>query len=367
MPEENKTQFRLLVINPGSTSTKIGVFYNEESVLQHTIRHNVVELEQFDKIWDQYPLRKRLILATLEEKNIDIQTLSAVVGRGGLLRPVVGGTYRVNQLMIDDARIGFQGHHASNLGCVLAYGIAWDLAIDSFIVDPPCVDEMEPIAYISGLKQIRRRSLFHALNVRAMAREAARDMGHEFDELNLIVVHLGGGISVVPLRKGRAIDCHDALSGGPFTPERTGYLPMMDFTDLCFSGKYTIKEIKKMIAGKGGLVSYLGTNSAIDAEKKIAEGDKEAPIIYEAMANQIAKEIGSMAVSLRGKVDAIVITGGIAASKMLTGMIKERAEFIAPIKIYPGEDELRALAMGGLRVLQGVEQAKIYPTCIENN
>lgn len=364
MSENSAKIYRTLVINPGSTSTKIGVFDDEASIFSTTIRHSTVELEQFEKIWDQYPLRKKLILQVLEENNIPPRSLAAVIGRGGLLRPVVGGTYRVNQVMIEDARQGFQGHHASNLGCVLAFGIAWDLNVESFIVDPPSVDEMEPEAYISGLKEIRKRSLFHALNVRAMAREAACDLGKTFDELNMVVAHLGGGITVAPLRRGRAIDSHDALSGGPFTPERSGSLPMMDFADLCFSGKYDLGQIKKMIAGKGGLVSYLGTNSAIEVEQRIKNGDTEAKTIYTAMAAQIAKEIGAMSTTLHGEVDIIVLTGGIAASTMLTGMIAERVSFIAPVKIYPGEDELRALAMGGLRVLRGQEQAKVYPTFI---
>jgi butyrate kinase len=287
------------------------------------------------------------------------------VGRGGLLRPVVSGTYEVNELMIKDGKEGYLGEHAANLGPVLAFGIGWDLGIPSYMVDPPSVDEFEPLARLSGHKDIPRLSLAHALNIKATARLAAADMGKDLHDVDLIVAHLGGGISVCPLKQGRIVDANDANSGGPFSPERAGTVPSMGLIDYIFDNELSREEAKRALIGRAGLVSYLGTNSAKEVEERVVAGDADAAVVYEAMAYQIAKEIGAMATVLRGKVDAIILTGGLAGSRMLTDWITERAGFIAPIKIYAGEDEMQALVLGCLRVLKGIEKPKTYPETVE--
>jgi butyrate kinase len=353
--------YRLLIINPGSTSTKIAIYDNEKPVFEEVLRHSAEELALYPTIYSQYQFRKDVILETLSRKDINLTKLSAVVGRGGLLHPIPSGTYEVNDRMVEDLRMGLLGQHASNLGGILAREIASQLNIPAFIVDPVVVDEMEEVARLSGMPDIERISIFHALNQKAVARRAARDLGKSYEEANLIVAHLGGGISVGAHKKGRVVDVNNALDGeGPFSPERAGGLPAEGLLKLCFSGKYTMDEIKKKMVGKGGLVAYLKTNDAREVEKMIEEGNKEAELIYRAMAYQIAKEIGNCAAVLCGQVDAIVLTGGIAHSKMLTGWIKERVEFISQVMIYPGEDEMSALAEGGLRVLRGEEKAKEY-------
>ncbi len=362
---EKKGEHRILAINPGSTSTKIAIFDDENPILENNIQHSELDLSEFDRVWDQYEFRKRMITETLQMEGIEIDTLSAVVGRGGLLRPVVSGTYTVNELMIQDGREGFQGQHAANLGPVLAFGIAWDLGIPAFMLDPPSVDEFEPLARLSGRKDIPRRSLLHALNIKATARLAVKDMGKKLEDANLIVAHLGGGISVVPMKKGMMIDANDANSGGPFSPERAGGIPTLGLIDYIFDNNLTREESKRSLIGRAGLVSYLGTNSAKEVEERVEAGDEGARQVYEAMAYQIAKEIGAMATALKGEVDAIVLTGGLAGSEMLTNWIRERCGFIAPIQVYPGQDEMKALAMGGLRVLRGQEEAKEYQESVE--
>ena len=357
-------QFRVLAINPGSTSTKIGVFDDEKAILEETIRHSELDLAAFQRTWDQYEFRKRTIIEALQSRGIELASLSAVVARGGLLRPVVSGTYEVNKLMIDDGRSGYQGEHVANIGPVLAFGIGWDLGIPAYMVDPPSVDEFEPLARLSGHKEIPRRSLIHALNIRATARMAAEKMGKCLDEVNLVVAHLGGGISVSPLRRGCMIDANDGNSGGPFSPERAGTVPTMGLIEYIFENKLSQDDIKRELVGKAGLVSYLGVNSAQAVEEMIACGNEYARQVYEAMAYQIAKEIGAMATVLKGDADAIILTGGLSGSKMLTDWIKERVKFIAPVQVYPGEDELRALLLGCLRVLRGTEKAKIYPESV---
>jgi len=352
---------RLLVINPGSTSTKIAVFDDESIIFEETLRHSTKEICSFNRIYDQLEFRKEIILDALEENNIPLESLNAIVGRGGLLKPIEGGTYEINEVMLEDLKSGSRGEHASNLGGILAYEIAKNLNIRSFIVDPVVVDEMQDVARISGLKGIERVSIFHALNQKAVARRHAKSLGKKYEDLNLIVAHLGGGVSVAAHEKGRVIDVPNALNGdGPFSPERAGGLPVGQVIDLCFSGQYTKDEIKKMIVGNGGIVSYLGTNDAREVSERMKNGDKEAELIYYAMAYQVSKEIGSCAAVLKGKVDGILITGGIAYDKEFTSWIEERVNFIAPVSIYQGEDELTALAQGGLRVLKGEEEAKIY-------
>ena len=353
--------YRLLIINPGSTSTKIAIFDNEKPVLEETLRHSNEELAPFGTIIEQYEFRKNVILDTLNANGINITKLSAVVGRGGLLKPLESGTYRVNSKMLDDLRHRPMGHHASNLGAIIAHEIASQLGIPAFIVDPVVVDEMDEIARISGMPEIERISLLHALNQKAVGRRAAADLNRKYEDLNLIIAHLGGGISVGAHRKGRVVDVNNALDGeGPFSPERAGGLPIDGLIKLCYSGKYTLDEIKKKITGKGGLVAYLGTNDGREVVRMIEEGNKKAELVYKAMAYQVAKEIGACAAVLEGKVDAVCLTGGLAYDKHLTGWIKERVEFIGEVKVYPGEDEMIALAEGGLRVLREEEAAREY-------
>lgn len=353
--------FRILAINPGSTSTKIAIYDNEKEVFETTLRHSNEEIDKYEKITDQYDFRKDVILGALSENDINLTKLSAVVGRGGLLKPIKGGTYRVNELMIQDLIAAQMGEHASNLGGMIANEIANQLNIPAFIVDPVVVDEMEDVARISGMPEISRKSIFHALNQKAVARRYAKETGRPYSELNLIVAHLGGGISVGAHEKGRVIDVNNALDGeGPFSPERTGGLPVGDLAKLCFSGKYSHADIKKMIKGKGGLVAYLGTNDGRDVVKMIESGDENAKLIFEAMAYQVAKEIGSCAAVLKGKVDAVILTGGLAYGEMLTTWIKNRVSFISDVIIYPGEDEMSALALGGLRVLREEETPQEY-------
>lgn len=353
--------FRLLIINPGSTSTKISIFDNEKPVLEQTLRHSNEELAPYPTVIDQYEFRKNVILDTLNSNGINITKLNAVVGRGGLLKPMEGGTYRVNDKMLEDLRNAPLGQHASNLGAIIASEIASQLGIPAFIVDPVVVDEMDDVARLSGMPEISRMCIWHALNQKAVARRAAADLGKKYEEANLIVAHMGGGISVGAHKNGKTIDVNNALDGeGPFSPERAGGLPVGGLIKLCYSGKYTLDEMKKKIVGKGGLVAYLGTNDGREVVKMIQAGDKNAELIYKAMAYQVAKEIGACAAVLEGKVDAVCLTGGLAYDKLLTGWIKERVEFIADVRIYPGEDEMIALAQGGLRVLRGEEEAKEY-------
>ena len=354
---------KLLTINPGSTSTKIAVFEDTQLLFDKTLRHSVDELEGFPSIIDQYDFRKNVIMQSIEENNLNVQDIDAFVGRGGLLKPIPGGVYRVNEKMIEDLRMALRGEHASNLGGILAYEIAKSVgkSEDAYIVDPVVVDEMEDLARFSGRPELPRVSIFHALNQKAVARRFAREHGRNYNELNLIVVHLGGGITVGVHQKGRVIDVNNGLDGdGPFSPERTGGLPSAALAKLCFSGKYQLHQVRKLITGAGGIVAYLGTNNASEVEKRIENGDEEAKQVYEAMAYQIAKEIGACSVVVNGKLDAIIITGGIAHSKMITAWISERVGFIAPVYIYPGEDELQALAEGVYYAKKGEIEIKEY-------
>ncbi|HHW92777.1 MAG TPA: butyrate kinase, partial [Firmicutes bacterium] len=347
--------------NPGSTSTKIALFQGEELVFAETLHHSSKELGTCKRVIDQFPLRRRALETFLQEKKIDLESLAAVVGRGGVLTPVVGGTYTVNREMITELREAPRGEHASNLGALLANEIAAAVGIPAYIVDPVVVDELEPLARVTGMAGIKRRSIFHALNQKAVARRAAKELGRSYTEVNLVVAHLGGGISVGVHSNGRVIDVNNALDGdGPFSPERSGGVPAGDLIRLCFSGKLTEREIYRNIVGGGGLVGYLGTNDAREIEERINKGEEEAQFYYEAMAYQIAKEIGAASTVLMGQLDAIVLTGGLAHSNLLTGWIRERVNFLAPVLIYPGERELEALAQGALRVLRGEEKAKLY-------
>ncbi len=352
---------RVLAINPGSTSTKIAVFDGEKPIFETTLRHPAEEINKYEKIYDQYEFRKSVILDTLNENEINLTKLSAVVGRGGLLKPIKGGTYGVSERMLDDLKVGVLGEHASNLGGILAHEIASGLNIPSFIVDPVVVDEMDDVARISGMPELERKSIFHALNQKAVARRVAKELGEPYESINIIVAHMGGGVSVGAHFGGRVIDVNNALDGeGPFSPERAGGLPVGGFAKMCFSGKYTHGEIKKKLKGMGGLVAYLDTNDGREVGKMIENGNKKAELIYKAMAYQVAKEIGACGAVLKGDVDAIVLTGGLAFDKTLIGWIREKIDFLGKVFVYPGEDEMAALAQGALRVLNGEEKAQEY-------
>ncbi|MEK5070430.1 butyrate kinase [Sporosarcina sp. FSL K6-1508] len=356
-------QHQILVINPGSTSTKIGVFEGESQLMESTLRHSSEEIARYPSIIDQYSFRKKAILELLEKEGISISKLSAICGRGGLLRPIEGGTYSVNEAMIEDLKTGYSGQHASNLGGIIANEIASSLNLPAFIVDPVVVDELAPIARISGFSAIDRKSIFHALNQKAVARRYAKQVGKKYDTLRLIVTHMGGGITVGVHEFGKVIDVNNGLHGdGPFSPERAGTVPAGDLIDLCFSGEYFRHEVMKQLVGQGGLVGYLGTNDAVRVEKRIEDGDEKAKLVYEAMAYQVAKEIGSAAAVLYGQVDAIILTGGLAYGKGFVKDITSRIDWISDVEVYAGEDELQALAEGALRVLTGEEIAKIYPS-----
>jgi len=350
-----------LIINPGSTSTKIGVFEDESLLFEETLRHPTEEITKYDSIVDQKDFRKEIILHLLKEKNFDIWSLNVVVGRGGMLKPIPGGTYAVTDALITDLKIGVQGQHAANLGGILAREIADSIGVPSYIVDPTVVDELIPIARYSGVPELPRVSIFHALNQKAVAKRYAKEIGKAYEDLNLIVVHMGGGVSVGPHKNGKVIDIFNALDGdGAFSPERAGGVPTGSLVKMCFSGKYTEKEVYSKLVGKGGFNAYLGTNDMRDVEKMVDAGDANALELRDAFILQVAKDIGSMACVLDGKVDQIIVTGGIAYDEVVVSGLKARTEWIAPFTVYPGEDELLALAQGGLRVMNGEEKALVY-------
>jgi butyrate kinase len=350
----------ILIINPGSTSTKVAIFNQEgKEIFKEFISHSTEELFRFKSLLEQGPFRKKIILNTLKKKKIDSNSLSAIIGRGGILKPLAAGTYEVNKQLIDDLK-NSPIEHASNLGGIIAHEIAEEINVPAYIADPVSVDEFTDIARISGLKGVERESLLHALNIRANAFRYAKERGKKFEELNLIVAHLGGGISISPIEKGKIIDVNNANDGGPFSPERTGSLPNKALIHLCYSGKYSEKELYKFITHQGGLVSYLETNDVREVIKKIEQGDKNAELIFEGMCYQIAKEIGAMAAVLKGKVEAIILTGGIAHNEILVNKIKDHTNWIAPIVVYPGEEEMKALAQAVIRVIEGIEKVKTY-------
>lgn len=357
----------ILAINPGSTSTKVAIFNREESVNQKNISHSAEELKKYERVADQLQMRKDMILEWLEEEKFDLKDFVAIVGRGGLLRPMPGGTYKVTEAMKKDLIEGFGGDHASNLGGLLAESIGNEIGVESYIVDPVAVDEFDELARISGLPEVPRKSQGHALNIKAVGRRVAAKLGKSLDEVNMVVAHLGGGISICPLRKGKATDYNNANQMGPFSPERTGGLPCGDLVNMCFSGEYDLKQMKSKLIGKGGLVAYLGTNDAREVQKMIDANDQKAKLIYDAMAYQIAKEIGSMATVLKGEIDAVVLTGGIAYSNYLTDLIREHVAFLGKFIIEPGEDEMKALNEGALRVFNKEEEAKIYEEEVKIN
>lgn len=354
------TKGYILAINPGSTSTKLSIFKDEHCVITSNLTHSSEEIKKFEKIYDQKDMRTELILQWLEGEGIALEDLIAVVGRGGLLRPMPGGTYNITPKMLADLKIGYQAEHASNLGGVIAFEIAKKVNIPSFIVDPVAVDEILDVARISGLPEIPRRSLVHALNIKAVTRRVCTKLNKDFEGSTYVVAHIGGGISVSPVKNGRILDANNANEEGPFSPERTGGLPVGDLAKLAFSGEYTLRQLKKKLTGEGGLVAYLNTNDGRIIDKMIDGGDKNAELIFKAMAYQIAKEIGAMATVVSGKIDAIILTGGIAYNTRITTWISEMVGFIAPVELVPGEDEMLALVQGTLRTLRGEEKAKIY-------
>lgn len=353
--------YKILVVNPGSTSTKIALYENEKEVFAQNIHHTEADLAGRQKISDQYPYRMQVIEAFLVQHGIKPESLAAVVGRGGLLHPMAGGTFAVNEKMVQDLTEQKQGEHASNLGGLIAYAFSQKLNLPAFIVDPVVVDELEDIARLSGAPELPRKSIFHALNQKAVARKAAAALGTDYFNANFIVVHLGGGISVGAHCQGRVIDVNNALDGeGPFTPERSGTLPVGDLARLCFQNPDDEIRILRMIRGKGGMVAYLGTNDMKEVKRRILAGDQQALLVYQAMAYQVAKAIGAMAAVLKGQVDAIVMTGGIAYDENFIDWIKQYVDFIARVMVFPGEGELEALAYGALRVLRGEEKAQVY-------
>ena len=351
---------RILVLNPGSTGTKIAIFEDESSIYEENLLHAPEELRLFPRVMDQLDFRLESVGRGLTSCAVASRSFSAVAARGGLLRPVEAGTYRVNARMLEDLALATRGEHASNLGAPLARRIADRWGIEAYVVDPVSVDEFAPVARITGLPELERKSLLHALNVRATAREAAKHLGMRFEEVNLVIAHLGSGTSVCPVRKGRIVDVNNANEEGPFSTERTGSLPVGDLVRLCFSGKYTEKDLVRNITLEGGIHAYLGTKDVREVLGMIARGDEKAKLVFDAMIYQTAKEIGSMATVLCGEVDAVVISGGLAYSTAVTSALKERIGYIAPVLVFPGEKEMEALAHGVLRVLRGEDQAKEY-------
>lgn len=351
--------YKILSINPGSTSTKIAVYHDEQIYRVHTIRHSSEELATFETVFDQYEFRKKIILDQLKFDGVKLEDLSAVVGRGGLMKPVESGVYEVSEAMIADLRTGNQ--HASNLGAVLAREIAEHIpGCKAYITDPVVVDELHAVARISGLPQFPRRSVFHALNHKAIGRKYAQAIGSSYEKLNLVIAHLGGGISVAAHKAGKVIDTNQALDGfGSFSPERAGTIDAGALIKMCFEGKRSQTEIQKMLVGKGGLVAHLGTNNVQEAHRKAMDGDDHARVVLEAMAYNVSKEIAAMLAVLEGKTDAVILTGGIANNQFVVNYIKKMICPLAHLVVYPGEDEMEALAFAGLRALRG-EVVKIY-------
>lgn len=351
----------VLVLNPGSTSTKVAVFRGGKPLCQESIEHERAELEKYPRIVGQHPMRQKVVMDFLARHKVDVKSLGAVVDRGGLLKPISSGTYRINEAMLHDLREAKRGEHISNVGAFIAKEIADQAGCPAFIVDAVSVDEFTPLARVSGLAGIERKSLLHALNMRMAALQACQEMGKRLDEVNLIVAHLGGGISISPVERGKFVDVNNANEHGPFSPERAGHVPCADLVKMCFSGKFSKDDVIKKLTRAGGLLAYLGTNKAGEAVERAKGGDRQAAEVLEAMCYQIAKEIGACATVLKGKVDAIVVTGGVAYNTMLTGWIRDRTGFISKrFLVYPGEDEMPALAAGALRVLKGQEKAREY-------
>jgi butyrate kinase len=352
---------KLLVINPGATSTKVAVYDGDKMNFIEVVRHHADQIASFSNILDQLEYRKGLILEVLGKIGISPKDLAATIGRGGAFKPLVSGTYRVNKAMIKDVLSGnVAAEHASNLGCLLAYEIAKPHGIPAFIVNPVSVDEFDDVARLSGLPELERKSLSHALNLKAVAHRAAEKLGKPYNKLNLIIAHLGTGFSVSAHRRGMMIDVNNANDGGPFSPQRTGSLPTTGLIKLCFSGKYSAAELKKRVVGGGGLMAYLGTDDLREIDRRVGAGDGAARRVLDAMAYQVAKECGAMAAALKGAQDAVVVTGGVAKSKTFMDLLLPRIKWLGEVLVYPGEDEMGALTHGVLRVLRKEEKPKTY-------
>ncbi len=352
--------FYILAIDPGSTSTKAALYEDERALFELTIDHSSDELSCYDNVADQAEWRQDLVIYHLNQEGFNIEDLSAVVGRGGLVKPIKGGVYSINDALWHDTKHA-EMEHACNLGALIARTIADQVGIPSYIADPVVMDEMEPVARISGLPQSPRRSIFHALNTRAIARLHARNQGKRIEDMNLVVAHLGGGVTVSLHAKGRVIDTTCGLGGdGTFSPERAGRLSTNVLIDMCFSGNYTHREMSKFITGNGGVVAHLGTNSIIEVLEMVGAGDEKAELIIDAFCYNIAKDIGAMATVVCGDVDAVLLTGGISHSKYITDKVAARCRFIAPVVVYPGENELESLAKNALSVLRGEIAAQEY-------
>ncbi len=351
---------KILVINPGGTSTKVSVYENTNEVFKHNVDHTAAELKSFNSVYDEYHYRKKIVINAIEKHGYALSQLDCVVGRGGLLKEIEGGTYLVNDAMINDVKNAIRGEHASNLGSVIAKSIADEINIPAFIVDPVSVDEFEDISRLSGISDLENPSWLHALNHKAVCRKVATKLGGEYTDYHFIVAHLGSGVSVVPHKKGRMIDGSGGRSNGPFSPERSGGLPTYPLIQLCFSGKYTHKELVSKVSSVGGMYDYLGTKDTREIEKRMASGDSKAKLVLDSFIYQVSKEIASYTASLQGRVDRVILTGGIANSDYIVNGIQERVGFIAPFEIIPGEAEMEALALGAYRVLCGLEQAKTY-------
>lgn len=352
----------ILVINPGSTSTKIAVYEDEKPTLLRNITHTAEELAPFGNITEQQEFRRHLVIDELQQANIPLD-FDAVIGRGGLVKPIAGGVYEINEKMLDDTLHGCVMHnHACNLGCLIAYEISATIeGCRAFIADPGVVDELSPLARISGSPLMNRICIWHALNQRAIARRYAQGIGKTYEDLNLIICHLGGGISVAAHEHGRAIDANNALDGeGPFSPERAGSLPAADLIRLCFSGKFTEQQLLKKIAGHAGLTAHLGTNNMREILERIRQGDEHAQLLVDAMLYHTAKQIAAETAVLCGDVDAILLTGGMAHSDYIVSELRRRIGFLAPVYVFPGENEMEALALNALAVLQGKREAQIY-------
>ena len=360
-PEKEDGVLRILTVNPGSTSTKFAVYDNESAILTQILRHDESQLSQFESILEQKEFRKSCIISALAQAGIPEQSLDAVSGRGGLLKPVESGTYLINDVMLGDLQSATASIHASALGAIIAAEIAKTLSIPAYVVDPIVVDEMDRNAKLTGMPGIERSSVFHALNQKAVARRLSEKIGKPYENLRAVVAHLGGGITVGAHRYGRVIDVNDAISGeGAFTPERTGGVPAIPLIKMCFSGEYTEKEMIDKVSKRGGVLAYLGTNDLRSVQKMINEGDEFAASVLDSMAYQVSKEIGAMAAVLEGLVDAIILTGGLAHSNRFTGAIKQRVDKLAPVYVFAGEDEMHALLSGALRVLRGEEPVAWY-------
>jgi butyrate kinase len=350
----------ILVINPGSTSTKIALYKDEKEIFNYDINHSAEELLNFDRIIDQSEFRLKKIIGILNENKFNLNDITAIAARGGLLRPVKAGTYLINENMVNDLQERRYGEHASNLGAVIAFSLSNTYKIPSYIADPVSVDEFTDLARLTGLKEINRVSLDHPLNVRAILIKYCNEFNKDFNKINAVVVHLGGGISVSAINEGKIVDVNNANEGGPFSTNRSGGLPSIDLVNMSFSGEYTLESLSKLLLSKGGLISYLNTNDLKSVLKKINEGDNNSKEVVDALCYQISKEIGAMSCVLKGKVDVIILTGGMSYSEYFTKKIEDRISFIAPIKIYPGSNEMEALSFAVLRILNGIDRYLEY-------